>query len=158
MSYLAALKRCTLFAGFIFGVLCVAGPAHPVHAAVCTFASAGTSDFNTAANWSCGFVPGASSTAIIPVSTSTALSAAVTVAGLTINTGATLTTPGFDLNINDSVTSTGALVVTSANTIRIGNDWNFAGGGSFTAGTGTVMFTTSTASVGTNHDVFATGP
>jgi len=125
---------------FLFGF-----KAPSASAAACTFASAGTSDFNTAANWDCGFVPGSTSTAIIPAATSTSLSSSATVSGVTINSGATLTTGNFNLTVTDSVTSTSGALVSGSGTISVGNDWLFLGSASFTPGTGTVRFGTSTA-------------
>lgn len=140
-----------------FAILWFVLSASASHAAVCTFASAGDNDFNTAANWDCGFVPGATSTAVIPAATSTALSASTTVSGLEIGAGSTVTTTGFDLSMFDSVTSSGSLVA-GGNTIRVGNDWDFSGGGSFTAGNGTVIFTTSTPDGTFLHQILVAGP
>ena len=121
--------------------------ARSASAATCTYASAGTTNFNAAANWDCGFVPGASSTAIIPNSTSTVMSAAVTVSNLQIGTSATSTatldTNWFALTITNTVTSTGTLVARGSQ-ISVGNDLIFSNGGTFTAATSTLTFNTST--------------
>ena len=140
-----------------FGALLISAlflGAHPVQAATCTFASVGTSDFHTAANWDCGFVPGATSTAAIPASTSTVMSSSANVGDVTIATGATLTTTGFDLVVQRDFTSSGGdLVAGSANTITIGRNVLFAGG-SFVPGNSTLLFSTSTS---ITHTLQSTG-
>lgn len=115
-----------------------------VSAATCTFASAGTNDFNTLANWDCGFVPGSADEALIPTGTSTSLSAPVTISDLTIQAGATLTTTGVDLNVNNTIDSSGDLVAGMLNTITVGHNFSFNFNGKFYPSDGTVVFTTST--------------
>ncbi|MFH1620651.1 MAG: binary toxin-like calcium binding domain-containing protein [Patescibacteria group bacterium] len=126
-----------------------------VSAATCTFASVGDNDFNTAGNWDCAHVPIAADYAIIPTGTTTAMSAPATISGLRIDTGATLTTTGQDLTINDSASSSGALIAGGANTISIGNDLYFLSGFTFTPGDGTVKITTSTSDGSFYHELFS---
>ena len=117
--------------------------ARPMQAATCTFNGSVSTNFNTDANWDCGFTPGASSTAIIPTGTSTTMTSAATVSTLVINTNATLTSTGFDLTVYGSATNTGTLIA-GANTTTIGFNADFVGG-TFTPGTGTLAFSSSTA-------------
>lgn len=135
---------------FCVAALLLIVSANPVAAATCTFSGALSTDFNTAGNWSCGFIPGATSTAIIPSATSTALSASVNLSDLIVDTNATLTTTGFDVVVNNSVTTTGSLVAGGGNIITIGKDWLFNSSSSFVAGDGTVLFATSTLGISQN--------
>ncbi|MFZ2803990.1 MAG: hypothetical protein WA001_02090, partial [Patescibacteria group bacterium] len=119
--------------------------AHASQAATCTFASVGTSDFNTSGNWDCGHVPVAADDAVIPTATTTALSAGATVNSLLVNTNATLTTTGFDFTSFGLTSSTGAIVAGGANTFTVGGAFDLRNGGRFTPGNGTFVFATSTA-------------
>lgn len=135
------------------GVVVAVLTAHPIQAATCNFTGAVSTSFNTQLNWDCGYVPNSTTTAVIPTGTSTTMTAGATVLAVLINTNATLTTTGFNLAIEDSVTSTGALVAGSDNLITVGNDWDMSGAATFTSGNGTVLFSTSTADSSIEHRV-----
>ncbi len=90
-----------------------------------------SSDWNNAANWSCGFVPGSSDDVTIPAGTTNAAviaaSASGTVRNLNISSGATVTVSNAGvlhvrggLTINGSVTGTGKLSMdnSSAQTVQ----------------------------------------
>lgn len=142
--------------GAVIAAFCLFFTVRTTSAATCTYGSNGTTNFNLAANWDCGFVPGASSTAIVPASTSTALSADILVADVQIGAGSTFTTTGFHVTTTGSVTSSGSIVMGGANSLSIGRDLDLQNGGTLTAGNGTILFSTSTTALAT-HNLFATG-
>ncbi len=78
------------FAGIIVLVFSFIAFTANANAATCTFASAGTSDWNTAANWDCGHVPTSTDDVVIPAATTTVISADATSSAITIGTGAAL--------------------------------------------------------------------
>lgn len=160
-----------------FAILLIGG-IQPVHAATCTYANATGPEFafNNAGNWSCGRIPGSGDSVVIPAATTTRLSASVTVATTTVS--GTLGLNGFNLsntstqvysvqvasggtisfvgsNAQGSLSTSGTINILSGGTItlnggtiNVGGDWSDAG--TFTAATGTVAFTGTTAqSIGT---------
>jgi hypothetical protein len=141
------VRRTAVVLGALLMTLCVFVLARPTYAATCTFASRGSNDFNTAANWDCGFVPGATSTAVIPAATSTELSGTATVASLQIGSGALFGTTGFNFQSLGDVTSSG-LFAAGSNTSTFGGNLIMNSGAGFSAGSGTVVFSTSTAAGG----------
>ncbi|MEO5927817.1 MAG: hypothetical protein ABIO72_03785 [Patescibacteria group bacterium] len=126
-------------------------PASSASAAVCTFTSAGTSDFNDVANWDCGSVPGAADNVIIPGAEFAALSAPVSVLTVQILSTGTLSTSGFDLTVENAITDDGSLIAND-NMITIGTGFYVTG--SFAPGNGTVTFTgpTQTTVTGTTFN------
>jgi len=73
-----------------FAVFCVFALGSSAHAMTCTFASVGTSDWNTAGNWDCGWVPTSTTDVVIPASTSTNMSATSYASSVTIGVGSIL--------------------------------------------------------------------
>lgn len=119
-SYLIAYAALFALAASLFFVL----RAQPASAALCTFASVGTNNFNTAANWSCGFVPEATSTAIIPASTSTYLTAntsitAVSSTGNIYLGGFNLTFATGTISGNGSISATGTGLLVATSTVSV---------------------------------------
>jgi len=100
---------------------------HTAHAATCTFASVGTSDFNTSANWSCGHSPTTTDDVIIPASTSTSMSATTTIQSLSIGSSSTLNPVSFELNVTGSTTNSGTI----NNPVVLGDDGFFGSGLNF---------------------------
>ncbi len=88
------MKRLLIGFAVLLGALFVG--ASGTYAADCTFSSNGTSDFNTAANWTCASVPGNGDSVFIPTATSVTMSAGpISVTNLHV-TG-TLNIVSFDL-------------------------------------------------------------
>ncbi len=128
-------------------LLIVAGfySASPAQAADCTFTGANSSDFQDAANWDCGFVPGAADWAIIDYGKSATLSAVTTTVGnLDVNPDATLDTSGKDLSVLGNTWSMGRLIAGNGNTIVLGGGLELYEDGVFVPGNGTVVFSTTT--------------
>jgi hypothetical protein len=82
-----------------------------------------TANWHTATNWSNGFVPNLSSNVTINSGTpfQPTLGAAAFCGNLTISTGASLTTNGFDLNLFGNLTNNGTLTLGSSHVILNGN-------------------------------------
>lgn len=119
-SYVIALAALFALAVSLFLVL----RAQPVHAANCTFASVGDNNFNTAANWTCGMVPDASSTANIPAATSTFLTANTTVTAVSSTGNVYLT--GFNLTVatgtisgNGAINASGTGMFVATSTVSV---------------------------------------
>ena len=119
--------------GIIGFVFCFIALTANVNAATCTFASAGTSDWNTAVNWDCAHVPTSTDDVVIPAATTTIISADATSSAITIGVGATLNfgISGHLYIYGDWVDSGGSLTGAGAQ--------EFAGGASTTI-TGTTSF------------------
>jgi len=120
----------------VVGLAVLSAP-KPVMAADYTWTGTTSTDWGTASNWSPSVVPGSGDTATIPdVSGGSnrypTITTSVTIAGLTINSGASLT-----------IGSGGSLTLTG----------NFTNNGNFSAGTGTVAFngTLTISSSGTSN-------
>lgn len=90
----------------------------------CIWNGSVSNNWNTAANWTPGFVPSAPNDVIIPasgVSLEAMLSAAMaTVNNLTIANGRTLTLSGQNLMVNGTLTLSGGLIDTGTNTLTLG--------------------------------------
>lgn len=116
---------------FLWVVLVLTASAGEAAAAVCT-TKANTNTWNQAAAWTCGHVPGAADTVVI--SRNITLDTNRSIAGLTINAGATLIDNGNDL------TSTGNVVINGTYN-GSGNNGSLimTGNGSTLSGTGTVI-------------------
>ncbi len=85
-------------------------------AAVCT-TNAGTTAWATVATWSCGHVPVAADTVVI---SRNIVMAATTVAGLTVNSGATLSdTAGNTLTITGNLTNNGTIFSTNSGKMNV---------------------------------------
>ena len=152
-----ARHMCHLFGFSVFVAALMFVQASNASAATCTFASTGSNDFNTAGNWDCGIVPTAADDVVIPVATTTVLSAPATVASVLVNSSATLTTTGFDFASEGTIDCQGALVAGSGNTITVGSNFSFSPNGAFTPGSGTVHFSTSTIFGGHNVNPGSSG-
>ncbi|MDO8617560.1 MAG: hypothetical protein Q7N87_01550 [Candidatus Uhrbacteria bacterium] len=105
-------------------------PISNVKAAACTFASVGTSDFNTAANWSCGVVPGNGDDVIIPTGTTTNMSAGP----ITVST---VTTTGTLNVLTQGLLATSTITISSGGRIDVGtgvvtSTGNFVNNGTLT--------------------------
>ncbi|MHB8830666.1 MAG: beta strand repeat-containing protein [Patescibacteria group bacterium] len=93
---------------------------HSASAATCTFASVGTSDWNTPGNWTgCGGVPSSTSDVVIPASTTTHMSANGAAKNVTLSAASSI------LQLGDQ-------------TLAVFGNWSNAG--TLTPGTGTVIF------------------
>lgn len=121
--------------GFAFCAFVMQAPS--ASAATCMFAASSTNDFNTDANWDCGVVPTSADDVVIPTSETAVLSQAASANSVTIQSGATLTTTGFDLQVAHELNNVGTLHA-GGNTISVGS--NFVNPGSFDAGNGTFRF------------------
>jgi hypothetical protein len=90
----------------------------------CIWNGSVSNNWNTAANWTPGFVPSAPNDVIIPasgVSLEAILSAApATVNNLTIANGRTLTLSGQNLTVNGTLVLSGGLIDTGTNTLALG--------------------------------------
>ncbi|MFZ2803989.1 MAG: chitobiase/beta-hexosaminidase C-terminal domain-containing protein [Patescibacteria group bacterium] len=117
-----ASRTASLFAVFA-ALLGFAMSAQATFAATCTFASAGTSDFNTSANWSCGHTPTVGDDVIIPAATSTSLSADVTVSTTTVD--GTLDMNSFNYSASSTFQS---FIIGSTGTMTVGNHTASASG------------------------------
>jgi hypothetical protein len=100
---------------FSAAILCLFAAGHQAHAASCTFASAGDNDFNNAANWSCGNVPGSGDDVFIPFATTTGLSANATFSSLSAS--GTLYAGPFNLTVTSTATLDATSTVTSTSGI-----------------------------------------
>lgn len=110
------------FAGIFVSFLAFILHASAVEAALCSFASAGTNDWNDAANWDCGHVPTSTDSIMIPASTTTSLSADAYCAGGTINAGAVINTG------NNSFSTSGTLFLLAGSTVTsTSGTFNFDG-------------------------------
>lgn len=140
------------FAGFLMLALF----AKPASAAICSFQSVGTSDFNTAGNWTCGQVPTSFDDVMVGAGTTTNLSAnaivqSISVSGTinavsslldvtstaTVLSGGTVTSTTGTLKFQ-SVTSTGSIGSTSGNYFVT---TTFQNNGTFNLGSGTATST-----------------
>ncbi len=131
----------------------------PASATICQFASVGTNDYNTAANWSCSHIPTNGDDVVIPASTSTNLSAtpassisSLSASGtlsllgfsltatstLTIPSGGTVTSTGGSLTVSGAVSSTGS-IGSSTGTMSFAT--TFQNNGTFDVGAGTATTT-----------------
>ena len=110
-------------------------------AAVCT-TNAGTGAWGTAATWSCGHVPISTDTVVI--SRNITLSATSTIAGLTVDAGATLSGNNRNLTVGGPVSISGTYNTGGGNLTT-------TGGGALTVNTGgTFDFTNGNAAIGGN--------
>lgn len=112
-------------------------------AAVCEFsATEATNDFNNASNWSCGgapAVPGVTDDVVIPASTSTNVTASVTINALFV-TGTLMVADGQTLTISGNAdVAAGGVVTTTAGTI-IFNGATVTNAGGIGVGTGLIVF------------------
>jgi hypothetical protein len=81
-------------------------------ATTCTFASVGTNDFNTDANWSCGHTPTGADDAVIPVATSTVLSAGhVIINSLDVAGSMDLNSNDISISATTTIEATGSLLI-----------------------------------------------
>ncbi len=105
-------KQCVRLSGSLIAVASLFLFCHAASAATCIFVSAGTSDWNTAANWSgCGGVlPTISDDVVIPASTSTAISDAAYADNLIIGAGSTVTFNGNELQLSGNWIDSGSVV------------------------------------------------
>jgi hypothetical protein len=89
----------------------------------CTWNGSVSNNWNTASNWTPGFVPSAPNDCIIPasgVSLEAILSATTaTVNNLTVASGRTLTLSGQNLTVNGTLALSGGLIDTGANTLTL---------------------------------------
>ncbi len=85
--------------------------ARPASAAVCSFMSVGTNDFNTAGNWTCGQVPTSFDDVMVGSGTTTNLSAAAIVQSVSVS--GTLNAVSFLLDVTSTATVLSGGVVTS---------------------------------------------
>ena len=109
-----------IFTSAIFALLYLSLGAPVIHAADCTFSSNGDNDFNTAGNWDCGHVPVNGDSVFIPASTSTSLSAPISISQLHV-TG-TLDAVTFDLTASStSVIYTGGMVTSTSGNLGFGS-------------------------------------
>ncbi len=123
------------------------GTASPVFAAGCIFASAGDSDFNTAANWSCGHVPTGADNINVPVSTTTNMSANVTTSGgLTVE--GTLNAVSFTMAAGSMTVPLGGVATSTSGTYSIAGG-AVANTGTIGTGTGNCLFTGTVQNDGT---------
>lgn len=133
--------------------------AHPVQAATCTFMSNGTSDFNTAANWSCARVPQGGDDVVVYAATTTNLSGNVSFSTLTAS--GTINVLGNTLNVTSTATIWVLGTVTSTNgTIALSSiSGNASSSGALGSSTGSITVGSSTAALGSfqNNGIFSVG-
>ncbi len=104
--------------------------------------------WNTAGNWSGGFVPRENDLVIIPdvsgaSGNNPALDTARIINTLTVNTNGVFNLGGNNLTVTTGITSPGTLTATGTETITLGGSWNLSGG-TFTCATSNVTFNGST--------------
>ncbi|MFZ6014788.1 MAG: hypothetical protein ACOYUZ_00315 [Patescibacteria group bacterium] len=118
------------------------------NAATCSFsATEPTNDWNTAANWDCGYVPTISDNIVIPAGTSTNLTADAWVNHGTVNAGATVNAGSYSLRFNDYLfVIAGAMVTSTSGDITVVG--TLQNGGSFGTESGDLWFDATTSNVG----------
>jgi hypothetical protein len=105
-----------------------------------------STDWSNPFNWDLGFVPGAADTAVVPAAplNQPTLTAAASVANLTINTGASVSLAGFNMTISGTLSNDGTVNLFGSESVSIGTPdinsglFNFTGDGDVTAETFTI--------------------
>ncbi len=110
-----------------------------------TWTGTTSTDWDTPSNWNLGFVPGPADTAVIPnVSNQPVLATNVTIANLTINTGATVSLNGKNLTITSTLSNDGTVQLFGSEAVIIGTvdsdsgTFVFTGDGDATPGNFTI--------------------
>ncbi|MBI3314622.1 MAG: DUF11 domain-containing protein [Candidatus Omnitrophica bacterium] len=92
--------------------------------ATMTWDGSASTDWDDPFNWDIGLVPGSTDTAVIPSAPSNqpTLSTAVSIANLTINSGATVTLNGKNLTVSTTLTNSGNVKLKGSETLTLTQD------------------------------------
>ncbi|MBW1803088.1 MAG: hypothetical protein JRJ85_20435, partial [Deltaproteobacteria bacterium] len=108
-----------------------------------------STDWNTAANWDYNQVPSADAIVIIPdVTNDPVLASDVTIASITIQSGAELSVNKRSITVSSDVYVYGTLTCSSTDHITVGGSWFTDSGAVFTAASSTVTFNASASGHG----------